>query len=42
MVKDFPDFYRFKVAAAQRKLWANPDWRNAYYWAAFTLQGEWN
>jgi CHAT domain-containing protein len=27
---------------AQRKLWANPDWRNPYYWAAFTLQGEWN
>ena len=30
------------LRAAQRKLWANPDWRNPYYWAAFTLQGEWN
>ena len=29
------------LRAAQRKLWANPDWRNPYYWAAFTLQGEW-
>ena len=25
----------------QRKLWANPEWRSPYYWAAFTLQGEW-
>ncbi|MGD1873258.1 MAG: tetratricopeptide repeat protein [Mastigocoleus sp.] len=25
----------------QRKLWSNPEWRNPYYWAAFTLQGEW-
>jgi CHAT domain-containing protein len=30
------------LRAAQRKLWANPEWRNPYYWAAFTLQGEWN
>ena len=30
------------LRAAQRKLWANRDWRNPYYWAAFTLQGEWN
>ena len=30
------------LRAAQRKLWANPDWRNPHYWAAFTLQGEWN
>ncbi len=29
------------LRAAQRKLWANPDWRNPHYWAAFTLQGEW-
>ncbi|MBF2016433.1 MAG: CHAT domain-containing protein [Rivularia sp. T60_A2020_040] len=29
------------LRAAQRKLWANPDWRNPYYWGAFTLQGEW-
>ena len=29
------------LRAAQRKLWANPNWRNPYYWAAFTLQGEW-
>ncbi len=26
---------------AQLKLWSNGDWRNPYYWAAFTLQGEW-
>ena len=26
---------------AQRKLWTNSKWRNPYYWAAFTLQGEW-
>jgi hypothetical protein len=33
------------LRAAQRKLWSNPEWRkwrNPYYWAAFTLQGEWN
>ena len=30
------------LRAAQRKLWANLDWRNPYDWAAFTLQGEWN
>ena len=30
------------LRAAQRELWANPDWRNPYYWAAFSLQGEWN
>ena len=29
------------LRAAQRKLWANPDWRNPHYWAAFTFQGEW-
>ena len=29
------------LRAAQRKLWSNPEWRNPYYWAAFTLQGEW-
>ncbi len=26
---------------AQLKLWRQKDWRNPYYWAAFTLQGEW-
>ncbi|MEH2320400.1 CHAT domain-containing protein [Nostoc sp.] len=26
---------------AQLKLWQQEDWRNPYYWAAFTLQGEW-
>ncbi len=30
------------LRAAQRKLWSNPDWRSPHYWAAFTLQGEWN
>ncbi|MEO0966748.1 MAG: CHAT domain-containing protein [Cyanobacteria bacterium J06639_18] len=29
------------LRAAQLKLWSNPEWRNPYYWAAFTLQGEW-
>ena len=29
------------LRAAQRKFWSNPEWRNPYYWAAFTLQGEW-
>ncbi|NJL80337.1 MAG: CHAT domain-containing protein [Richelia sp. SM2_1_7] len=29
------------LRAAQRKLWANPDWRSPHYWAAFTLQGDW-
>ncbi len=29
------------LRAAQRKLWANPEWRSPHYWAAFTLQGEW-
>ncbi|MEH2131400.1 MAG: tetratricopeptide repeat protein [Nostoc sp.] len=26
---------------AQLKLWQQSNWRNPYYWAAFTLQGEW-
>lgn len=26
---------------AQLKLWQQENWRNPYYWAAFTLQGEW-
>ncbi|MEM7714752.1 MAG: CHAT domain-containing tetratricopeptide repeat protein [Cyanobacteria bacterium P01_A01_bin.68] len=25
----------------QRKLWSSSQWRSPYYWAAFTLQGEW-
>ncbi|MBR8837648.1 MAG: CHAT domain-containing protein [Stigonema ocellatum SAG 48.90 = DSM 106950] len=29
------------LRAAQLKLWQNPDLNNPYYWAAFTLQGEW-
>lgn len=29
------------LRAAQRNLWSNPEWANPYYWAAFTLQGEW-
>ncbi|MEM7578428.1 MAG: CHAT domain-containing protein [Cyanobacteria bacterium P01_A01_bin.80] len=24
------------LRAAQRNLWSNPEWRNPYYWAAFT------
>ncbi|XZF61160.1 MAG: CHAT domain-containing protein [Gloeotrichia echinulata DVL01] len=26
---------------AQLNLWRQDEWRNPYYWAAFTLQGEW-
>ncbi|OUL33452.1 hypothetical protein BV372_16485 [Nostoc sp. T09] len=29
------------LRAAQRKLWKGSDWRSPYYWAAFTVQGEW-
>jgi CHAT domain-containing protein/tetratricopeptide (TPR) repeat protein len=29
------------MRAAQIKLWSNPEWRNPYYWAAFTVSGEW-
>jgi CHAT domain-containing protein/predicted negative regulator of RcsB-dependent stress response len=29
------------LRAAQRKLWENPEWRSPYYWAGFTVQGEW-
>jgi len=26
---------------SQLKLWQQKAWQNPYYWAAFTLQGEW-
>jgi CHAT domain-containing protein len=29
------------LRAAQLSLWQKAQWRNPYYWAAFTLQGEW-
>ncbi|MBP5977619.1 CHAT domain-containing protein, partial [Brasilonema sp. CT11] len=29
------------LRAAQRKLWENPKWHSPYYWAGFTVQGEW-
>ncbi len=29
------------LRAAQRKLWENKELRSPYFWAAFTLQGEW-
>jgi CHAT domain-containing protein len=29
------------MRTAQIKLWSNPEWRNPYYWAAFTVSGEW-
>jgi CHAT domain-containing protein len=29
------------LRAAQMALWRDPRWRAPYYWAAFTLQGEW-
>ncbi|MEO1560846.1 MAG: CHAT domain-containing protein, partial [Cyanobacteria bacterium J06632_19] len=27
---------------AQLQMWQQKEWRNPYYWAAFTSQGEWN
>jgi len=29
------------LRAAQLSLWQNPNWRKPVYWAAFTMQGEW-
>lgn len=29
------------LRAAQLKMWKQESWRNPYYWAAFTLQGDW-
>ena len=29
------------LRTAQRNLWSTSKWRSPYYWAAFTLQGEW-
>ncbi|MEM6402640.1 MAG: CHAT domain-containing protein [Cyanobacteria bacterium P01_D01_bin.116] len=29
------------LRAAQKKLWQDEKWRNPYYWAGFTVQGEW-
>jgi CHAT domain-containing protein/Flp pilus assembly protein TadD len=29
------------MRAAQRTLWKSSDWRSPYYWAGFTVQGEW-
>ncbi len=29
------------LRAAQLSMWRNPRWQAPYYWAAFTLQGEW-
>ncbi len=26
---------------AQLQMWQGKDWKSPYYWAAFTLQGEW-
>jgi CHAT domain-containing protein len=26
---------------AQLQLWQQKQWQNPYYWAAFTLQGDW-
>jgi CHAT domain-containing protein/predicted negative regulator of RcsB-dependent stress response len=30
------------LRAAQLEMWQNSQWKEPYYWAAFTLQGEWN
>ena len=29
------------LRAAQLEMWQQPQWQSPYYWAAFTLQGEW-
>ncbi|MEG4219529.1 CHAT domain-containing protein [Microcoleus sp. Pol12A6] len=29
------------LRAAQLEMWKQEEWRSPYYWAAFTLQGEW-
>lgn len=29
------------LRAAQLQMWQNPEWQSPYYWAAFSLQGEW-
>ncbi|AFZ01956.1 CHAT domain-containing tetratricopeptide repeat protein [Calothrix sp. PCC 6303] len=45
-----PIFYKSVLAGkspavalreAQLQMWQGKEWRNPYYWAAFTLQGEW-
>ena len=30
------------LRAAQRAMWQHPRWQAPFYWAAFTLQGEWD
>jgi CHAT domain-containing protein len=30
------------LRAAQRKIASTPGWSNPYYWAGFTIEGEWN
>jgi CHAT domain-containing protein len=29
------------LRAAQLEMWKQEKWKSPYYWAAFTLQGEW-
>jgi CHAT domain-containing protein len=29
------------LCAAQISMWKEPPWESPYYWAGFTLQGEW-
>jgi CHAT domain-containing protein len=29
------------LRAAQVEMWRQKQWQSPYYWAAFTLQGEW-
>ncbi|MBA3767593.1 MAG: CHAT domain-containing protein, partial [Acidobacteria bacterium] len=29
------------LRSAQIKMWKQKQWQSPYYWAAFTLQGEW-
>jgi CHAT domain-containing protein len=29
------------MRAAQKTLWEGSDWHSPYYWAGFTVQGEW-
>lgn len=30
------------ITKVQRSMWEEPQWQSPYYWAAFSLQGEWN
>jgi len=31
-----------RVRATQVEMWKQKQWQSPYYWAAFTMQGEWH